>query len=62
MSRDKTDGQKGASEKLDDFFRKNKTAIKKALKKDNKLATEEPSGKMSWPPDDLAARRNLKDE
>ncbi len=62
MSRDKTGSKKTAIEKLDEFFQKNKANIKKTLKKGKKLANEEPSDKMSWPPDDLAARRNLKDE
>jgi hypothetical protein len=62
MNRDKTNGKKDALEKIDKFFQDNKADIKKNLKKGKKHAKVEPSDKMSWPPDDLAARRNLKDE
>jgi hypothetical protein len=49
-------------EKLEEFFNKNKKQIEKTIDQAKEDKDEEPGGNMSWPPDDLAARRNLKND
>lgn len=62
MSKRNEGDKRKDTEKLEEFFKKNKQEIEKTIDKAKKDKDEEPGGNLSWPPDDLAARRNLKDE